>query len=191
MLGVRLSHEGETEMQEELGGRDLTALRERWTAAAVGRPVVWSYGGGVQLAAIAVLVLRGDLPRPEQVVVIDTSCEASATWAYPDGVVQPAVAEVGLRVEIAPHSLVTRGLTSNAGKPMMPVYTRAEGDRQRAGRVGQTRNFCSGEWKREVVRRYSRSLGYGPVGRSELGPVVNWLGISRDKVGRMGADRRK
>ena len=53
------------------------------------------------------------------------------------------------------------------------------------------RNFCSGEWKRDVVRRYVRSLGYGPEGRSELGPVVNWLGLSRDEAGRMGGDRRK
>jgi hypothetical protein len=70
----------------------------------------------------------------------------------------------------------------------MPVDTR-QADRR--GRVGQMRNFCSGEWKRDVVRRYVRSLGYGPEGRSERGPVVNWLGISRDEAGRMGGDRRK
>ena len=172
-------------------GRDLGSLRRAWTTAAVGRPVVWSYGGGVQSAAIAVLVLRGELTRPERIVMADTSREASSTWAYLDDVVQPALAEVGLCVEIAPHSLATKGLYSTDGKPLMPVYTRAADDRQRAGRVGQMRNFCSGEWKREVVRRYVRSLGYGPVGRSELGPVVNWLGISRDEIGRMGADRRK
>ena len=167
--------------------RDLTALRRKWTTAAVGRPVVWSYGGGVQSAAIAVLVLRGDLPRPERIVMADTSREASATWAYLDEVVQPALAEVGLRVEIAPHTLATKGLVSADGKPLMPVYTRqAEG-----GRVGQMRNFCSGEWKRDVVRRYVRSLGYGPEGRSERGPVVNWLGISRDEIGRMSGDRRR
>ena len=182
-------------MQADLFG-DAAALREKWTTAAVGRPVIWSYGGGVQSAAIAVLVLRGELPRPERIVMADTSREASATWAYLDEVVQPALAEVGLRVEIAPHSLATKGLLSTSGKladaglgkPLMPVYTRqADG----AGRVGQMRNFCSGEWKREVVRRYVRSLGYGPAGRSDLGPVVNWLGISRDEMGRMGGDRRK
>ena len=168
-------------------GCEAAALRERWATGAVGRPVVWSYGGGVQSAAIAVLVLRGELPRPERVVMADTSREASATWAYLDAVVQPALAEVGLRVEVAPHSLATKGLLSTDGKPLMPVYTR----QRPGGRVGQMRNFCSGEWKRDVVRRYVRSLGYGPEGRSELGPVVNWLGISRDEAGRMGGDRRK
>ena len=29
--------------------RDLVALRRTWTTAAVGRPIVWSYGGGVPL----------------------------------------------------------------------------------------------------------------------------------------------
>lgn len=100
---------------------------------------------------------------------------------------QPALAEVGLRVEIASHELATKDLFSTDGKPLMPVYTR-QGE---GGRVGQMRNFCSGEWKRDVVRRYVRSLGYGPAGRSERGPVVNWLGISRDEAGRMGGDRRK
>lgn len=167
--------------------RDLAALRKKWMTAAVGRPIVWSYGGGVQSAAIAVLVLRGELPRPERIVMADTSREASATWAYLDAVVQPALAEVGLQVEIAPHTLATKGLVSADGKPLMPVYTRQAG----GGRVGQMRNFCSGEWKRDVVRRYVRALGYGPKGRSERGPVVNWLGISRDEIGRMGGDRRK
>ena len=167
--------------------RDLVALRKKWTTAAVGRPVVWSYGGGVQSAAIAVLVLRGELPRPERIVMADTSREASATWAYLDEVVQPALVEAGLRVEVAPHTLATKDLTSTDGRPLMPVYTSQAGGR----RVGQMRNFCSGEWKRDVVRRYVRSLGYGPEGRSERGPVVNWLGISRDEIGRMSGDRRK
>ena len=170
MARVDASGSGQGDLFE---GWDPGALRERWTTASVGRPVIWSYGGGVQSAAISVLVLRGELPRPERIVMADTSREASATWAYLDDVVQPALAEAGLRVEIAPHALATKGLLSTSGKPLMPVYTRQAAG---AGRVGQMRNFCSGEWKRDVVRRYVRSLGYGPAGRSELGPVVNWLG---------------
>jgi hypothetical protein len=134
-----------------------------------------------------VLVLRDELPRPERIVMADTSREASATWAYLDAVVQPALAEADLRVEIAPHTLATRDLYDGSGRALMPVYTRQAGGR----RVGQMRNFCSGEWKRDVVRRFVRSLGYGPEGRSERGPVVNWVGISRDEAGRMGGDRRK
>ena len=139
-----------------LGGRDLEALRQKWTTEAVGRPVIWSYGGGVHSAAIGVLVLRGELPRPERVVMADTSREASATWAYLDEVVQHALMEAGLRVEMAPHSLATKDVLSTDGKPLMPVYTRQAGDRQRSGRVGRMRNFCLGKQKRDVVRRYVR-----------------------------------
>ena len=80
-----------------------TATRgSKWTTAGAGdRLVVWSYGGGTQSAAIAVLVLRGELPRPERIVMADTSREASATWAYLAEVVGPALAEVGLAVEVA------------------------------------------------------------------------------------------
>ena len=164
----------------------VTERGRRWTTAGAGdRPVVWSYGGGVQSAAIAVLVLRGELPRPERIVMADTSREASATWAYLEDVVGPALGEAGLEVEVAPHTLATKDLHSADGKPLMPVYTR----QRSGGPVGQMRNFCSGEWKREVVRRYVRQLGYGPEGRSERGPVVNWLGISRDEVNRLSGDR--
>ena len=174
---------------------DRSGRASEWTTAARGRPVVWSYGGGAQSAAIAVLVLRGELPRPERIVMADTSREASATWAYLDEVVQPALMAAGLRVEVAPHALATKGLYSTDGKPLMPVYTRGQGGGHRprgAGDgVGQMRNFCSGEWKRDVVRRYVRRLGYGPAGRSERGPVANWLGISVDEIGRIGTDQRE
>jgi len=160
----------------------------KWTTAGVGdRPVVWSYGGGTQSAAIAVLVLRGELPQPERIVMADTSREASATWAYLEEVVGPALAKTGLEVEVAPHGLATKDLYDGRGRPLMPLYTR--GAAGEAAAVGQMRNYCSGEWKREVVRRYVRSLGYGPEGRSARGPVVNWLGISLDEVGRLSGDR--
>lgn len=33
---------------------------------------VWSFGGGVQSAAIAVMVVKGVLPRPDLIVIADT-----------------------------------------------------------------------------------------------------------------------
>lgn len=32
-------------------------------------PIIWSYGGGTQSLAIAVIVARGELPTPERVVI--------------------------------------------------------------------------------------------------------------------------
>lgn len=134
--------------------------------------MIQSYGGGVQSAAIAVLVASGKLPRPERIVMADTGREASLTWKYLRESVQPLLATVGLEVEIAPHSLalVDTHAKSGDGRPLFPVFTDSG---------GRLPNFCSAEWKRDVVRRWLRQEGYGP-GR----PVVQWLGISKDEVHR-------
>ena len=39
------------------------------------KPIVWSFGGGVQSVAILVLVAEGKLPKPECVVMSDTGRE--------------------------------------------------------------------------------------------------------------------
>jgi len=67
---------------------------------------VWSYGGGTQSCAIAVLVARGDLPTPDCVVIADTGREASETWAYLDEHIRPLLAP--LEVHVAPKTLATR-----------------------------------------------------------------------------------
>ena len=43
---------------------------------------VWSYGGGTQTAAIAVLILQGRLPKPDIAVMADTGREIASTWDY-------------------------------------------------------------------------------------------------------------
>jgi len=135
-----------------------------------GRSIIHSYGGGVQSAAIAVLVVQGRLPRPERIVMADTGREASLTWRYLDQHIQPMLAAVGLSVEVAPHSLSTVDLYATSGKPLIPAFT-AEG--------GKLPNYCSVEWKRRVVERWLRQQGYGPKRA-----VVQWLGISTDEVHR-------
>ena len=135
------------------------------------RALVWSYGGGVQSAAIAVLVVQGRLPRPERIVMADTGREATLTWDYLRNYIQPYLATVGLTVEIAPHSLASVDLFSESGdrRPMIPLYNSGG---------GRLPNFCSTEWKRRVVSRWCRAEGYPPSKR------VEWLGISTDEIHR-------
>jgi hypothetical protein len=130
---------------------------------------VLSYGGGRQTVAICVLIAQGKLPRPERIVCADTGREASSTWAYLEAHVAPLLATVGLKVEIAGHDLATQDLWDVNGDVLIPAYT-AE---------AKMRTFCSNQWKVRPVRRYLRSLGYGPDR-----PVRVWLGISTDEVGR-------
>lgn len=138
------------------------------------RAEILSFGGGTQTCAMVELVLQGRLPRPEVILMADTGREASETWTYMRENVEPRLAEVGLSVEIAPHTWATVDLTAKNGDLLMPVYT--------AGGVGQLPNYCSNEWKKRVVMRALRNLGYGPAK-----PVRLWLGISVDELTRAGA----
>jgi hypothetical protein len=131
----------------------------------VNRAITWSYGGGTQSVAIAVLIAQGRLPKPEMIVIADTSREASETWEYLDNHVTPLLGSVGLKVNIAPHSLSYVDLYSN-GELLIPAYTKH----------GMLQTFCSSEWKAKVVQRYLRGGGYGPKK-----PVLTWIGISLDE----------
>lgn len=133
----------------------------------MNRALTWSYGGGTQSVAIAVLIAQGRLPKPEIIVMADTSREASETWEYLDKHVNPLLASVDLKVEIAPHSLSTVDLYSHKGELLIPAYTKN----------GMLHTFCSSEWKAAVVQRYLRNGGgYGPKK-----PVTTWIGISLDE----------
>lgn len=135
------------------------------------RALAWSYGGGTQSVAIAVLVAQGRLPRPECVVIADTGREASETWEYHTAHVAPLLAPLGLTVDVAGHDLATVDLYPAAGeRPLLPAFTAA----------GKLPIYCSVEWKRRVVRRFLRAHGYGPQR-----PVDLWLGISLDEVERL------
>ena len=133
------------------------------------KPIIFSYGGGTQSAAICVLIGQGLLPRPERIVIADTGREASQTWQYLEDVIQPYLSGVGLRVEIASHDLATVDLYAHNGDLLIPAYTE----------TGMLPGLCSTEWKKRVISRWLRREGYGPTR-----PVVTWIGISLDEIGR-------
>lgn len=133
--------------------------------------IVWSYGGGTQSAAIAALVMQGRLPRPDVVVMADTGRELASTWDYLDEVVAPALASVGLTVQIAPHDLATVDLYAQNGDLLIPAFTRA------GVGVGKLPTFCSDKWKQLPIRRWLREQG---INNCDV-----WLGMSVDELERM------
>jgi len=133
------------------------------------RTDVWSFGGGTQSIAIAVLVAQKRLPKPKHVIFADTGREASETMEYFHANVEPIFKEIGLTLEIASHDLATVDLYDKKGLTIIPAFTEN----------GATRSMCSNEWKRRVIARYLRALGYGPKN-----PVRAWIGISVDEIGR-------
>lgn len=131
---------------------------------------VWSYGGGTQTAAIAVLILQGKLPKPDLVVMADTGREIESTWNYLVEVVQPALDVIGLTVEIAKHDLATVDLWKSDDYLLIPAFTSQAGG-------GKLPTYCSHEWKQRVIRRWLRA--------NTINDCDLWLGISTDELERM------
>lgn len=130
--------------------------------------LVWAYGGGKQSVYIAVLLAQGKLPKPDIIVMADTSREYQEVWDYKARHVDPLLASLGIKIEVATHDLATVDLYSSGGDLLIPAYTASGGKMQ---------TFCSVEWKRRVMRRYLRSRG--------VEKCTTWIGMSRDEVWRL------
>lgn len=132
---------------------------------------VWSCGGGVQSAAIAALIVSGDLPKPDVAVMSDTGREKSATWRYFYSTLVPQLASVGVELVLLDHakwSTVDVFGGAEGKTALMPMFTK-HGE-------GQTSKYCSNEWKARPVDRYVRSLG--------LEGGERWIGFSIDEFHR-------
>lgn len=133
---------------------------------------ILSYGGGIQTIAMCVLVVQGNLPRPDYVIAADTGREMPTTWEYADEIARPLLASVGLDLRIAGHELATVDLYAANDDILIPAYTD----------TGKLPAFCSDKWKARVVRSYARQvLGTGT-------DLVNWIGFSMDEVRRCTDD---
>jgi hypothetical protein len=132
--------------------------------------LVWSYGGGTQTAAIAVLVLQGKLPRPDVVVMADTGREIQSTWDYLDEVIAPGLASIGLEVQIVSHDYSNYDLWKSDDYLLIPAYTTQAGK-------GKLPTYCSNEWKQRPIRRWLR--------QQDINDCDVWLGISTDELERM------
>ena len=128
----------------------------------------WSYGGGVNSVALAVAVRRGLLPRPDRIVFADTGRESTLAVNYLHEHVAPMLAEIGLAVEIAPHTLATVDVYSKKGELLIPAFTTG---------AGRMQTFCSSEWKTRVIHRYLRSHG--------VQECVTWIGFATEEARRI------
>jgi hypothetical protein len=139
------------------------------------RTLTWSYGGGTQSIAILLLIEQGKLPKPATVVMADTGREGSQTWEYHYRYVEPIMDSLDIKLEIAGHELAGHDLY-NGNRILLPAFTEK----------GKGMTFCSSEWKAKVIRSYFRSIGYGT-----RKPVITWIGISVDEMGRMKPSGKK
>jgi hypothetical protein len=124
---------------------------------------VLNYGGGRQTVAICVLIARGILPKPDVIVMADTSRENPMTWEYLENYTRPLMREHGLEIEVASHDLATVDVYSGNGDLLLPVFTQE----------GKLSGFCSNEWKKRVCDRHLRAKG--------LKGGTRWIGMALDE----------
>lgn len=135
---------------------------------------VWSFGGGTQTIAMAILIYQGKLRRPDRVVMADTGREFKKTWEYTEKYTAPLLAKIGLQIEIAPHSLSNVDLFSLKGGMLIPAF-----DARPEGNGSKLPTYCSSEWKTYVIRRHIGGAKGNPDG------VEMWIGFSLDELGRL------
>lgn len=144
---------------------------------------VFSNGGGTQSCCIAVMILKGELPRPAFTVIADTGREMPTTWEYLEKVVAPAfeAAEMKIyRIRASEYALPPRrGVFARSGQLMIPAYSNL------GGKPSKLSAFCSGAWKVETVERWL-SIEHG-LTRSKY---RKWIGFSVDEVNRIMRMRR-
>lgn len=129
---------------------------------------VWACGGGVQSTAIAALLVRGDLPRPDFAVMVDVGREKASTWLHVKSVLIPKLRAVGVDLKILPAVSIELYCGDYL---LIPAYRKA-GER---GAI-KFRTACSGTWKQRTTLRWLREQG---VERHET-----WVGISADEAHR-------
>ena len=152
------------------------------TTEPVSRVQLWSCGGGRQSAGIAALILQGRLPKPDAAVMVDTGREKRSTWDYLNAYLRPAIERFGVPftlIRTADYATVDLWSGEDGESLLIPAYS----DQGVAG--SKLPEWCSGEWKREVVARWARTTpGWFATG------VDMWLGISRDERNRRRKPRR-
>lgn len=135
------------------------------------RTQIWSSGGGTQSCAIAAMIVRGELEKPDLAVIADTERECSTTWEYHDRYIVPALASVGVTI----HRIRKSGYATvdlyRGDDILIPAFTDVNGKTK--GKGGKLPTFCSNEWKSRVVRRWANEQGV------KLGTF--WLGFSCDE----------
>lgn len=148
-----------------------------------GRVELWSCGGGRQSAGMAALIAEGSLPRPDHVAMVEIEWERETVWPYVRDYIFPAMLAIGIPCTAVPRKkYAKKGFFGGADgrSVLLPVFS------NQSGKKSKLPEWCSGEWKREVMTRWaSEQPGWKRRG------VNVWIGISRDESRRRRNPRRQ
>lgn len=147
------------------------------------RVQLWSCGGGRQSAGIAALIAQGRLPRPDHACMVTLEWEVQSVWPYVDTYIRPALEALGIPFTAIPrkdYAMVDFFGGAEGTSTLLPVYT------NQSGKLSKLREFCSGEWKRDVVMRWAAEQEAW-----KARGVDNWVGISWEERHRRRGARRQ
>lgn len=163
-------------------------LRGQWVGLDDPRPVVVSWGAGVQSTVIALLVERGELPRPAAWIFADTGGEPEAVYQHVERWA-PRLEKLG-GFHVVKHSketLLAHVMRGGGGR--IPFH--AEGADGKRGPIPA--RGCTRDFKILPINRLSQQIGAGGTklrGKKALAQTVTWQGISLDEVMRAKPDGR-
>src|SRR5690606_41969811 len=99
---------------------------------------------------MAALIKQGVLPLPDHLCMVRLENEVHSVWPYVEGYIVPALEGLGVPFTAIPREqYATKGFWGGADGDtcLLPCYTDQSGSRSKLP------EFCSGEWKREVVKK--------------------------------------
>jgi 3'-phosphoadenosine 5'-phosphosulfate sulfotransferase (PAPS reductase)/FAD synthetase len=143
---------------------------------------ILSLGAGVQSTTLLMLSAEGRLPKLDAAIFADTGWEPRGVYAHLDRIDREIAQPAGIPL----YRVQTGNIRNDALDPAhrfasMPLFVKNQD-----GGDGMTRRQCSGEYKIKPIKAKVRHLlGYPhptPVPRGVF--AEQWIGISRDEIGR-------
>lgn len=147
----------------------------------------FSFGGGVQSTAIALMLIHQPerfAKLPDHIIFADPGAESPQTYRHIKSTYK-MLRDAGFECRIIkPKQAIQH---DNRGLQTVPWFTRSLSDN-----VGMLRRTCTHEYKIDPIIRFIREkLGYKKGERVKIGSAITWLGISTDESQRAIANPKK
>ena len=144
---------------------------------------ILSLGGGTQSCALALMSAAGDIDRLDHVIFADTHGELPETYVYLD-YLAPILAAANIPLHIVSAGDLEADLRSTiptSSNPTPPAHVLNPD-----GTKGRTNAYrCSYDYKRRVIERKVKQLVGGRGAWKHPNVVEQWIGFSREEVGRV------
>lgn len=143
---------------------------------------ILSLGAGVQSTTLLMLSADGTLPKLDAAIFSDTGWEPAAVYEHLDRIDREIAQPAGIPIHRVSAGNIRRDALDPAYRfASMPLFVKNPD-----GSDGMTRRQCTAEYKLKPIKaQVRRMLGYPhpkPVPRGLH--VEQWIGISRDEIGR-------